>query len=122
MKLLVFSEESAVFEMVQNVLENTEHDMERFGLGELSSSKDLTGHDVIVVDKKSWQRCVTIFKYFGILDAINDKPLVILTNELKANHLKFRDSKQKTAFSPYPIKAEDFFSSLTKLMTVSQES
>jgi hypothetical protein len=122
MKLLVFSENEKMIRCVQEDLEKTSHTLTTAGLSELSSFRDLDEFDGIIMDKKSWQRCSVLFKHFGILDLINQKPLLILLNISSMRSLKFRDSQQKTVSCLFPFKTEDFTFALEKLFSIPAET
>ena len=96
MKVLFFSENENIKKSVAKALEGSSHELLSADLSELSGMEDLSDVDAMISDKKSWQRCVVLFKYFGVLNSLNQKPLLVLANDSKAKTLKFRDSKMST--------------------------
>jgi len=122
MKLLVFSENEKVIKRVKEDLDKTSHTIKVVDFSELSSMNDLEEYEGIIIDKKTWQRCAVLFKNFGKLKLINNKPLLILSNTAKTKSLKFRDSQQKTVSCSFPYKTEDFTFALGKLSNVPAEA
>lgn len=118
----MFSESEKINKCVQEDLGKTSHSLMVTGLSELSSCKELNELDGIIMDKKSWQRCAVLFKHFGILDMINQKPLLVLQNISPSRSLKFRDSQQKTISCSFPYKTEDFTFALEKLFSIPAEA
>jgi hypothetical protein len=122
MRILLFSEKEKINQMVTEALENTSHQANTVDLSILTGMKDFSEFDIMVTDKKTWQRCAAVFKYFGILNSINDKPLMILVNDSKARSLKLREMQRKTEFYFLPFKTEDLLFSLENLLNVPSEA
>ena len=121
MKLLIFTENEKVLKSVKDVIDSSRHETDVLNSTQLSSKMDFSEYDAIIVDKKTWQRNASILKYFNSLDAIKDKPMLVLTPELKLSRLKHKEIKQNVQQAALPVKPEDFTNALESLINVGAE-
>jgi len=121
MKFLFFSENAKAIESTKQVLQGSSHVITHVDLTLLTELDNLDDFDAVLVDKKTWQRCAAIMKYFGILDMINTKPLMVLATTSKSRSLKFRDSQEQSIFCGFPITQEDFNFAADKLFSAQVE-
>jgi hypothetical protein len=118
MKLVVFSENSSLRKHLEDLLTSTPHNFQTFDLPTLLSRGRLGAFDGMLVDHQSWQRCVSLFRYFGILDEVNPKPIIIFSKTKKLPPLKFRNPKALTAHCSIPPQSEDFYTALQQMSAV----
>lgn len=115
MKLVVFSENSSLRKHLEDLLTSTPHNFQTFDLPAALSRGRLHGFDGMLVDYQSWQRCVSLMKYFGVLEDINPKPIIVFSKGKKPPPLKFRNPKALTAHCSIPPQTEDFYAALQQM-------
>ena len=115
MKLAVFSENGSLRKHLEDMLTSTPHNFQAFNLTTLLSRGRLTGFDGMLVDLQSWQRCVSLFKYFGIMEDLNPKPIIVFDKSKKLPPLKCRNTKALTAHCSLPTQTEDFYAVLQQM-------
>ena len=115
MKLVVFSENSSLRKHLEDLLTSTPHNFQAMDLPTLLARGKANGFDGMLVDYQSWQRCVSLFKYFGVLDAVNPRPVLIFSKSKKAPALKLRNPKAVTAHCSIPPQTEDFYAALQQM-------
>jgi hypothetical protein len=115
MKLLVFSESPSFRKQIEDLLTSTPHHFESTRLEEMLAGGRSTGFDGLLVDLNSWQRCVSLLKYYERLDAINQRPVMIFSKQRKLPALKRRNPKALTVNCPMPIQNEDFYGALQQM-------
>jgi hypothetical protein len=115
MKLVVFSENSSLRKHLEDLLTSTPHNFQTFDLAAVLSRGRLGAFDGMLVDHQSWQRCVSLLKYFGVLEDINPKPVIIFSKGKKLPPLKFRNAKALTAHCTVPPQTEDFYAALQQM-------
>ena len=87
MKLMVFSENNGMRKYVEDLLTSTPHHFKAFELKTLLNRDGRTeSFDGMLVDYDSWQRCASILKYFGVLENINTKPIVVISKFKRCLH------------------------------------
>ncbi len=121
MNLLVFSDNGKIIPSVTDALSSSIHQVRAVGLDELTVMKEFSDYDGIICDKRTWVNNAALFRYFGILDSLNHKPLLILTNESRKARLKLREAVQPVVYSGLPVNADDLLSSVEKLVAVVPE-
>jgi hypothetical protein len=115
MKLVVFSENSGLRKHLEDLLTSTPHNFQTFDVAAILSRGRLAGFDGMLVDYQSWQRCVSLFKYFGVIEDINPKPIIIFSKSKKLPPLKLRNPKALTAHCTIPPQTEDFYAALQQM-------
>jgi len=120
MNLLAFSDNLKTIQSLRDAISGSVHTLEQANLVEISSGIPFSNFDGLIIDWKSWQRNAALFKYFGILEDINNLPLMILSSDGKKIRIKLRESSFPLVYSNYPVIANDVLSNLEKLITVSQ--
>ncbi len=115
MKLLVFSESNGFRKQVEDLLTSTPHRFESFGLADILEKGKAMSFDGMLVDHVSWQRCVSLLRYFNCLEALNQKPLAVFSKSKKLPALKLRSPKAITVNCPLPVQNEEFYSALQQM-------
>ncbi len=115
MKLVVFSENNSLRKHLEDLLTSTPHNFQTFDLAALLSRGRLGTFDGMLVDHQSWQRCVSLFRYYGVLENINPKPIVVFSKSKKLPPLKLRNPKAVTAHCSIPPQTEDFYAALQQI-------
>ena len=116
MRLLVFSENSGFRKQVEDLLTSTPHPFESCGLSDIMIKGKAASFDGLLVDFETWQRCASMFRYFQILEVLNQKPVTVFSNSKKAPSLKHRRGKAVTANCPVPVQNEEFYSALQQMI------
>jgi hypothetical protein len=115
MKLVVFSENNSLRKHLEDLLTSTPHNFQTFDVAAVLSRGRLGAFDGMLVDHQSWQRCVSLFRYFGVLEDINPKPVIVFSKSKKLPALKFRNPKALTAHCTIPPQTEDFYAALQQM-------
>jgi len=120
MNLLAFSDNPKIIQSLQDAISGSVHTIEIANLTEISSGINFSDYDGIITDRKSWQRSASLFKYFGLLNALNNMPLMILTTDGKKVRIKLRDSGLPVVHCSYPVVGNEILSNIEKLISVGQ--
>jgi hypothetical protein len=115
MKLVVFSENNQLRKHLEDLLTSTPHNFQTLDLPGVLARGKLSGFDGMLVDYQSWQRCISLFKYFGVLDDVNPRPIILFSKGKKAPALKLRNPKALTAHCSIPPQTEDFYAALQQM-------
>lgn len=115
MKLLVFSESPSFRKQIEDLLTSTPHHFESARLEDMLTSGRASGFDGLLVDLNSWQRCVSLLRYYECLDVINQRPVMVFSKQRKTPTLKRRNPKALTVNCPQPIQNEDFYGALQQM-------
>ncbi len=115
MKLVVFSENNSLRKYLEDLLTSTPHNFQTFDLASVVSRGRLGAFDAMLVDHQSWQRCVSLFRYFGVLEDINPRPMIVFSKNKKLPPMKFRNPKVITAHCSIPPQTEDFYAALQQM-------
>jgi hypothetical protein len=115
MKLVVFSENNSLRKYLEDLLTSTPHNFQTFDLATVVSRGRLGSFDAMLVDHQSWQRCVSLFRYFGVLEDINPRPMIVFSKNKKLPPMKFRSPKSITAHCSIPPQTEDFYAALQQM-------
>ncbi len=115
MKLVVFSENNGLRKHLEDLLTSTPHNFQTMDLATLLSRGKIGNFDGMLIDHQSWQRCVSLFRYFGVLEEINPKPVLIFSKNKKLPAMKLRNPKALTAHCSVPPATEDFYAALQQM-------
>ncbi len=115
MKLMVFSENNSLRKQVEDLLTSTPHNFETFNLQSILSREKAAGFDGLLIDHESWQRCTVLFRYFGVLDVLNGKPLLVMSKSKKLPGMKMRSGKAPTLHATFPSNTDDFYTALQQM-------
>lgn len=100
---------------MEDLLTSTPHDFQSLALDEILHRGSLDNCDGVILDWDSWQRCTSLFKYFGVLEAINSRPIICLSRSRSHPPLKYRNPKLHTGYCPLPAQTEDLHTSLQEM-------
>jgi len=119
MKLAIFSENLNFRKMVEDALTSTPHNFESLPLDGILGRGRMDGFDALLVDFQSWQRSAALFRYFGLLEVINRKPVIVFQKGKlkKAPALKLRNTRIHTGFCPIPVQTEELYLALQQMGT-----
>jgi len=115
MKLVVFSENNSLRKHLEDLLTSTPHNFQTLDLPSILSTGRLKSFDGLLIDHQSWQRCISLFRYFGVLEDISAKPVLIFSKNKKLPALKMRNAKAMTAHCSIPPQTEDFYAALQQM-------
>jgi DNA-binding NtrC family response regulator len=115
MKLLVFSENNSVRKQIEDLLTSTPHNFESFDVDAMLARGRARGFDGLLTDHQSWQRCASLFRYFGITEALNQRPVLIFSKHKKMPTVKSRPHKVVTTHCSLPPQNEEFYSALQQM-------
>ncbi len=118
MKLLIFTNYKRIKLAISNMIGKTQYEAVYNNFEELTSNREVEQFDAIIVDRKTWQTHASLLKYFGLLDALNQKPLLVLANEYGSSHIKFRDSKSFTGLFSTSMDISEFTAVLDKAQSI----
>ena len=121
MKLLVHTENEKVLKSLKDAAYSLNHEVELLAEQDISSAINFQNADVFVVDKKTWQRSASIFKYFTLLGEILRMPIVVLSNEGRQGHLKFLENNSNVQVCGLPVRSEELNSVIEHLNRVGAE-
>jgi hypothetical protein len=122
MKLLVFSESASIRKQIEDLLTSTPHNFESFDLDAILSRGRARGFDGLLTDYQSWQRCASIFRFFGVNETLSQRPVLIFSKYKKLPPVKSRPPKALTAHCPLPPQNEEFYSSLQQMASALQSA
>ncbi len=120
MKLLVFSENNSIRKQIEDLLTSTPHNFESFDVEAMLSRGRARGFDGLLTDHQSWQRCASLFRFFGVTEALNQRPVLIFSKYKKMPPVKSRPPKAVTAHCPMPAQNEEFYSALQQMASALQ--
>ena len=108
MKFVVLTDKGAIYEEVRELIlsiEGAECDWVKGT--DLLGMKYGIEFDVFVVDVKTWSRHYSMYKYFGVLDVIDEGPYIIVSRSKSIDFAKGRLGK-KDSFCVLPSSTDNF--------------
>lgn len=107
MKYLVFCEDAASRRQIEDLLSATSLPHESVSLERLLVKGATEGYTAVVTEHETWQRNVSILRYFDCLDAVNQKPMLVFSKLRRQGGVKLRRTRAATLYSPLPAYARD---------------
>lgn len=107
MKYLVFCEDAASRRQIEDLLSATSLPYESVTLDGLLDKKGLDAYTAVVTEHETWQRNVSILRYFEHLDALNQKPMLVFSRLKRQGGVKLRRTRVTTLYCPLPAQARD---------------
>lgn len=107
MKYLVFCEDAASRRQIEDLLSATSLPHESVTLDALLSKGTVDGYTAVVTEHETWQRNVSILRYFEGLEALNQKPMLVFSKLKRQGGVKLRRTRATTLYSPLPAQVRD---------------
>jgi hypothetical protein len=95
------------------------HEINNVSADAILSGKNLEEFHGIIVERRTWQKYYSLFKYFDVLNSLTRAPLAYVQKTRKADPLKGRKNQTDVNFSTSADSSE-IFACIDKMMS-SQE-
>lgn len=115
MRVLVFSESGSIRKYIEDLLTSTPYHFQAVNVDGMARRGAMKDFDAVMTDFQTWQRSVGMLRYFGTLEEINQRPLMIFSKVKRGGPLKLRSPKPFTVYCALPAPSEEFHGNLQQM-------
>lgn len=116
MKLLLYPGSNKIGAVIKDFFSDSQYQITEVNLEQFTGLKDFSSYQGILVDKRNWQRNSVLLKYFGTLEKLGKRPLIVFNNEGHSQKLKYREASQPSAICSFSTGREEILNMVGRLV------